>query len=80
LRAKILFTFLFTFQGIEINAELLTKLYTNWTMRVYHDISDASAFKVLENLENHFGNVLDLCFVGNLPHYGNLLRKLMYFN
>jgi len=51
----------------------MIKYYPNWVMRVYHDITDGSMNETLKNLEERFGNVLDLCFTGNLPGYGNLI-------
>ncbi|XP_059470599.1 uncharacterized protein LOC132193751 [Neocloeon triangulifer] len=62
------------FSGIEENAKLIQKIYPNWTMRVYHDIKDEGRFhQILDDLEQKFGKVLDLCFVGNLPIFGNIL-------
>lgn len=51
----------------------MMKLYPNWVMRVYHDITDGSMNSTLDSLQNRLGHILDLCFVGNLPGYGNII-------
>jgi hypothetical protein len=62
----------YLFQGIEINAELAMKLYPNWIMRVYHDISDPEKIQQMQSLEDRYGHILDFCFAGDLPELGNV--------
>jgi hypothetical protein len=59
-------------KGIAKNAQLMMDLYPDWVMRVYHDIIDGSMNSTLDSLQSRFGHVLDFCFVGNLPGYGNV--------
>ncbi|XP_059471537.1 uncharacterized protein LOC132194342 isoform X2 [Neocloeon triangulifer] len=61
------------FEGIEINANLIRELYPNWIMRLYHDIRKGRLNTTLDRLELSYGETLDLCFVGNIPGYGNLI-------
>jgi hypothetical protein len=64
-------------QGIEKNAQVLKKLYPGWVMRVYHDVSpsDAPTTAQLNQLTDQYKDILDTCYVGDLPHYGNMLGK-----
>lgn len=62
-------------QGIEKNVRVLKNLYPGWVMRVYHDVpaSDANTTEKLNRLTQQYGDILDTCFVGNLPLHGNML-------
>ena len=55
------------------------KLYPDWVMRVYHDITDGSMNSTLDSLQSRFGHILDFCFVGNLPGYGNIRGLMDYY-
>jgi hypothetical protein len=48
------------------------KLYPNWIMRVYHDISDPEKIQQMQSLEDRYGHILDFCFAGDLPEHGNV--------
>ena len=64
-------------QGIDKNAQVLKKFYPGWVMRVYHDVSpsDAPTTAKLNQLTEQHKDILDTCYVGDLPHYGNMLGK-----
>jgi hypothetical protein len=46
-------------------------------MRVYHDVSpsDAPTTAKLNRLTDQYKHILDTCYVGDLPHYGNVLGE-----
>ena len=58
------------FGGISLNAAAIEKLYPDFVMRVYHNISSSSS-KTLCELECRFPN-LDFCNVTDNPGLGNL--------
>ncbi|XP_049849060.1 uncharacterized protein LOC126317237 [Schistocerca gregaria] len=62
------------YTGIERNAAAIGGLYPGWTMRVYHDVPPGDRFaasRELDRLSREFPH-LDLCYVGDVPGYGDL--------
>jgi hypothetical protein len=48
-------------------------------MRVYHDVpaTNLATSMILSDLQQKFEDVLDLCYAGDLPRYGNMLGILL---
>jgi hypothetical protein len=64
-------------QGIVENIKQVEHFYPGWTMRIYHDLQDGSKYKQnLTDIESKNGQILDLCYVGDLPVFGNMKSKL----
>jgi hypothetical protein len=66
-------------QGIQENAERMPQLYPNWKMRVYHNLQEDEDMNRLCQMQCVYSHVLDTCFVGDLPGYGNISGTVFFW-
>ena len=63
------------FEGMARNAEAVKELFPDWTIRIYHNLTDTEDLKQLCSLECKYDHV-DMCNVGNNPMLGNMNKVL----
>jgi hypothetical protein len=70
-------------KGIFANIRQVSQFYLGWVIRIYHNIINIINTTMLENLtaiERESGLALDLCFMGDLPGFGDMLGNNSQYN